>query len=203
MTAIATTTSTPGKTRKPSIMQQGHSDIFQTDPWVLDALIPYLDPQWVIWEPSCGHGRLARGLGDRGFLVNATDTWQPETPRAEHPLVYWWKDPRDFLQWQPTDMMADYDCIVTNPPYSAKDDFLARAYELGKPFAFLLPYAALEGRKRQALYRQYGLELIVLPKRPTFTTPSGKVGGSWFACAWFLGHFGIGSGLTFWDGAVN
>jgi len=31
------------------------------------------------------------------------------------------------------------DIIITNPPYSLKEEFFKRAYELGKPFAFLMP----------------------------------------------------------------
>lgn len=45
------------------------------------------------------------------------------------------------------------------------------------------------------------MEVIFLPKRPTFTTPvQKKSGGSWFACAWFTFGLGIGQAITFWDG---
>jgi hypothetical protein len=80
-----------------------------------------------------------------------------------------------------------------------KDEFLARCYGLGIPFALLLPLTALEGIKRQSLYRKHGLELILLPRRVKFETPSGEGAGSWFATAWFTNKLRIGKELTFWE----
>jgi len=100
----------------------------------------------------------------------------------------------DFLTQEPD---RHYDCIVTNPPYSKKDEFLERAYQIKKPFAFLLPLTALEGKKRMALFRENGLEIIFLPKRINFITPTGKGSGAWFAVAWFCGNMKIGKELNF------
>jgi hypothetical protein len=77
------------------------------------------------------------------------------------------------------------DCIVTNPPYKYKQQFLERAYAHGKPFALLLPLTTFETAKRQALFKKHGLEVILFDKRINFTTPSGQGSGSWFATAWF------------------
>ena len=93
--------------------------------------------------------------------------------------------------------MANYDCIVTNPPYSLKEEFLKRCYELGKPFALLMPLTALESEKRQKLYRKYGIQLIIPNKRFNFETPSGKGGGSWFATAWFTWGLNLPKDLMF------
>ena len=75
----------------------------------------------------------------------------------------------------------DFDMIITNPPYSLKDQFLERCYEYGKPFALLLPLTALEGIKRGKMFREHGIELIVLDKRIDFT---GK-GANLFNVSWF------------------
>jgi len=90
-----------------------------------------------------------------------------------------------------------FDLIVTNPPFSLKGEFLERAYLLGKPFAFLLPLTTFEGLKRQALFRRYGLEVVLFDRRINFETPSGRGGGSWFATAWFTWGLGIGRQLSF------
>ena len=37
--------------------------------------------------------------------------------------------------------------IITNPPFSLKDQFLAKCYESGLPFALIMPLTALEGVK--------------------------------------------------------
>ena len=42
---------------------------------------------------------------------------------------------QDFFSYQPD----DWDILVSNPPFSKKDDVLKRAFSFGKPFALLLP----------------------------------------------------------------
>ena len=89
----------------------------------------------------------------------------------------------DFLTQPPPDGI---NCIVTNPPYSLKSEFVARCFILGLPFALLMPLNALEGKERQIFYRKYGLQLIIPDKRIHFS----KIGwtresNSWFATAWF------------------
>lgn len=171
-----------GWTRKPGLMGSGHSDEFQTPPEGLTPLLPFLPGRAVVWEPAAGKGRLAAEMERHEFRVIASDL----------------HDGRDFLHWQPDE---PWDLIVTNPPYSIKDRFLGRCYQLGKPFALLMPLTALESRRRQALYREHGLELILFPYRVHFDTPSGRGAGSWFASAWFTWGLGIGRQLTFWEDA--
>lgn len=52
---------------------------------------------------------------------------------------------KDFFAYEPEE---PYDFIVSNPPFSRKDDVLKRLYELGKPYAMLLPLPTLQGVKR-------------------------------------------------------
>jgi hypothetical protein len=99
----------------------------------------------------------------------------------------------DFLTTKP----IDWDCIITNPPFSLKQQFLERCYLLGKPFALLLPLTTFETPKRQELFKKYGLEVIFFDKRINFETPSGKGSGSWFATAWFTHGLNIGKEMTF------
>jgi hypothetical protein len=84
----------------------------------------------------------------------------------------------DFLSDTPT---FKFDAIITNPPYSLKDEFIERCYEYKVPFALLLPLAALAGMKRNKMYKHFGINVVILNKRLDFT---GK-GANWFATAWF------------------
>lgn len=156
---------------------QNSPDDFQTPPVALNPLIPYLCPLWTIWEPAAGKGNLVRALCGKGFDVEGSDI----------------RTGQDFLTWKP----EYFDCIITNPPFSLKDDFLERAYDLGVPFAFLLPLTTFEGKRRQKLFAKHGLEVIFLDKRIHFETPSGKQGGSWFSTAWFTHGLEIGRQITF------
>ena len=71
--------------------------------------------------------------------------------------------------------------IITNPPYSLKDEFLKKCYEWKKPFALLLPITALEGKVRGEMYRENGIEVLVLDGRVEFMEKSGN----WFNTSWF------------------
>jgi hypothetical protein len=155
------------------------SNDFQTPPLALRPLLGYIKKDWTVWECACGKGNLVEDLKARGYWVIGTDI----------------AGGYDFLHYEP----EGYDCIITNPPYSFKQEFLERAYELGKPFAFLLPLTTFETAKRQRLFRSYGVEVIFLDKRINFETPSGNGSGSWFAVAWFTNGFDIGSQLSFFN----
>jgi hypothetical protein len=140
-------------------------DIWYTPVHALNPIAPFIDPQKIIWEPACGMGNLVRAFHEFGFdKVIGTDI-----------LTH-----HDFLT---TFFEADY--IITNPPFTLKNDFLARCYQLGKPFALLLPINALESQRRQMMFRQ-GLEVITFPSRLRFKSPNGKTENSPFqAVAWF------------------
>ena len=85
---------------------------------------------------------------------------------------------RDFLLDPPP---KDIDIIITNPPYSKKDKFIKRCYELKKPFALLLPVSSLQGINRGEMFAKNGIEILALNKRIDFT---GK-GNPHFGVAWF------------------
>ena len=51
---------------------------------------------------------------------------------------------QNFFEYEPD----NYDVIISNPPFSIKDDILKRLYELNKPYAILMPLPVLQGQKR-------------------------------------------------------
>lgn len=163
--------------KKLKMQRQGSSNDFQTPAYALKPLYPYLKRDWIIWECAAGNGNLVRGLSNRGYRVVGSDILTG----------------RNFLEWEP----ESYDCIVTNPPFSLKQKFLERAYWLSKPFAFLLPLTTFETRKRQFLFKHFGVEVILFDRRIDFETPSGVSSSAWFATAWFTYGLNIGRQLTF------
>jgi hypothetical protein len=177
-----------GETKKPKTMQvsgdDSHGD-FQTDPMALEPLFYYVPRGWKVWECAAGDGNLASGFKERGYSCVGTDIRYTGSLRCDYLT-----EPYPF---------GSYDFTCTNPSFKYKNEFLARAYELRKPFAFLLPLTALEGQKRQALYRQHGVQLIIMHKRVTFLTPGKKEGGAWFTVAWYTWGLGLPESLVFWD----
>lgn len=172
----------PKQALQDAALHLNSGDLFQTDPAALAPLLPYIPADATIWEPACGQGNLAKALADTDRWVYATDRFPCDG-----------SEPHDFFSWEP----PNWHVQVTNPPYSVKNEWLARSYALGKPFALLLPLTCFEGKVRQRLYARHGLQVLFLPGRVDFTTPNGKTGGSWFATAWFTWGLGLPRDLLF------
>lgn len=146
--------------------RSGGSDHYQTPPSALEPLLQFIPKSWIIWEPTADQRLLANTLESNGYKTIATGI---ETGH-------------DFLKCDP----PQCDCIITNPPYSIKNRFIKRCYELNKPFALLMPLTALEGIERQTLYKRHGIELLIPHRRTNYIVPEGQhESGAWFMSAWF------------------
>lgn len=92
-------------------------------------------------------------------------------------------DGQDFFTYEP----EQWDIIVTNPPFSIKDRIIKRLYELGKPFAVLLPLNSLQGKARYKYFSK-GIQLLSFDNRINYHTPDNMKEykkGSPFASAYF------------------
>lgn len=148
--------------------KKGQSDDFQTPVDALEILLQYIKKEWLIWECASGNGNLVRGFEEQGYSVIGTDIKQGRE--------------FDFLAWSP----PSFDCIITNPPFSIKGRFLKRCCKLGRPFALLMPFAALETTERQFYHREFGLQLLFFDHRIKFEVPKGMEDtSSMFPVAWF------------------
>lgn len=98
----------------------------------------------------------------------------------------------DFLKYNL--LHDDYDMIITNPPFSIKDKIIKRCYDLGKPFALLLPLTALEGQKRGEMWDKGGIGVVVLDNRVDY---NGK-GSCWYNTSWFI-HTKMTDGRIFFE----
>jgi hypothetical protein len=166
--------------KKPKLLEAGHPDNFQTPASALDCLLPYLSRSWIIWEPACGKCNLVYGLEDKGYMAFGTDIVR--------------RPSEDFLTMK---MLREVDFICTNPPFSIKEKFLARCYELGKPFALLMPITTFDSRERRKLFHRHGIQIILPNGRVNFETPNGKGSSSWFYTAWFTNGLNLPSQLNF------
>lgn len=149
----------------------GVQDTFQTPPHAIECLLPFLDvyqdvvhPKGthgghdmirttLIWESACGREELLSGaLADMGYQVHSTD--------IQHGDVF------DFFTYTPA-MHVDYH--ITNPPYSLKYKWLQRSFELGIPFALLLPSDTICAATFARMFEKYNEEPwrieVISPKR--------------------------------------
>lgn len=154
-------------------------DACQTPAYAIDPLLRYLQEGWNIWEPACGEGYLEGALYDSGFSVIPTDILTGQ----------------NFFKFEP----ENWNCLVTNPPYSIVFHWLERCYELGKPFALLLKVDILGTKGAQELFNQFGVEVIFVNPRISFKMPhkGWEGGGAQFPTAWFTWGLNIGKQMTF------
>ncbi|WP_304354381.1 hypothetical protein [Brachyspira innocens] len=88
--------------------------------------------------------------------------------------------------------------VVTNPPYSIKDDFIEKSIYLIEKniingFAFLLPTMALHGVKRHKFFNKlnnlgFSIKTLIFDKRVEFTYFENikSLNKPWFDVAWFV-----------------
>ena len=136
-------------------------DELYTPDYALKPLLKYIPKGITVWEcTDFGKSEITRLLKEHGCDVISTDKKE------------------NFFKHIPE---KPFDMIITNPPYSLKNEFLKRCYEFNKPFALLLPLTTLEGVERGKLFREKTVQLLVLDKRIDFT---GKK-SCWFNTSWF------------------
>jgi len=145
-------------------MQNPKNDELYTPNEAIYPLLKYLPKNKIIWEcTDYGESNITKILKKNGYNVIGTHI----------------NDGFDFLNDNPD---FEFDMIITNPPYSIKDKFIKKCYELNKPFCLLLPITTLEGKKRGEMFRKYGIEVLVLDKRINFMKNKKNV---WFNTSWF------------------
>ena len=88
-------------------------DAYYTPAWCVEALIRNVPLCRRVWEPASGGHAIVGVLADHGFTVRHSDI-------HGDPSV-------DFLTVKHA---ADFGAIVTNPPYSLADQFIAHALML-------------------------------------------------------------------------
>lgn len=149
----------PKKNQKGDTKQAATYDACQTPSYALQPLLPYLQKFNTIWEPADGEGILVKALLEGGVgCVVCSDI-----------LVG-----QNFFTYDP----SDWDAIVTNPPYSIKRKWLKRCYELGKPFALLVPLETIGSSEVQDMLGHYGFEMMLLDARIDFKMPNLGWGGN-------------------------
>jgi hypothetical protein len=148
----------PKSNQKGSLTKVSGYDSCQTPPYALAPLLPFLPKDKIIWEPATGERILENELWLNGHSVIGSDLVTGD----------------NFFEYQP----FRWDLITTNPAYSIKRKWLKRSYELGKPFALLVPLETIGSSEVQDLLDLYGFEMMLLDARVDFKMPNVGWGGT-------------------------
>lgn len=126
------------------------SDEVFTPKYAVKPLIKYLRTKefLTIWCPF--------DLKDSEYVI--------EFERAGFNVIYSHIDyGQNFFYYEPSE---PYDVIISNPPFSIKDDVLKRLNDLNKPFAMLFPLPTLQGQKRFEYLKN--CQALIFDKRINF-----------------------------------
>jgi len=149
----------------------GKNDECYTPAYAVQPIIEFIPKDALVWCPfDTQDSEFVKVLADAGIDTIASHI----------------SDGRDFFKYEP----EQYDCIVSNPPFTNKRAFFQRAIELGKPFALLMANTWLNDRAPMILFKEIGLQLLLLDKRTEFIQPNGQVSGKiTFSSSYFCYDF--------------
>lgn len=152
----------PAKTKIPQkedLISYSERDNFWTPNYATDLLFPFLDEirptlrKFIVWECAAGGRKISKRLEHSGFDVISTDIQDEKS--------------FNFLTDKPS---FEFDCIVTNTPFSLKKRFFDKCIEYEKPFALLLP--ADYSLWIIDAVEKYGCEKIIPKRRIDYITPN-------------------------------
>ena len=88
-------------------------------------------------------------------------------------------DGKDFFQYEPEE---EYDCIISNPPFSRKIEVFERLYDLGKPFAMLMNIECLNYQVVGNMFYNHDsdLQLLIVDKKVSFDGKTAMFNSSYF-----------------------
>lgn len=150
------------------------SDEVYTPDYAVKPLLKYLDSSLTVWCPfdkeDSQYVKIFREHGNKVIFSHIDDG-------------------KNFFYYEPEE---SYDIIISNPPFSIKDDILKRLWELDKPYAILLPVPALQGQTRFP-YLKDNLQYLGFDKRINYytnqnltTIQKGISFASCYLCKYFL-----------------
>ncbi len=149
------------------------SDEVYTPEYAVQPIIKYIQKDAIVWCPfdleNSEYVKLIRANGNK-VIATHIDTGY------------------NFFNYEPNE---SYDVIISNPPFSIKDDIVKRLYELNKPYAILLPIPSLQGQKRFPYIKD--CQVLIFNKRINYYTgpekkevQKGASFGSFYLCRNFL-----------------
>lgn len=138
----------------------------------------------VVYDPACGEKNLMRGITEytKAHFVYGSDLLEG---------INFFDD---------SHLINECDVIVTNPPYSIKYHWIQRCYEIGKPFALLMPLETLGAKSGQTFFSEHGVNIVLMNKRINFKMPNkGWAGTAQFPVAWFTWNLGLTKEINYYN----
>jgi len=141
-------------------------DEYYTPAILVDAIIPHIPKGSKVWCPfDTENSEFVLRLKEEGLEVIYSHIWEGQ----------------DFFDYEP----EEYDCIISNPPFTKKLDVFKRLFELGKPFAMIMGLPILNYQEvGNFFFEQQGignnLQLLIVDKKVSFDGNTASFNNSYF-----------------------
>lgn len=139
-----------------------NNDELYTPKILVEPIIKYLKPKSTIWCPfDTETSEFVITLKEKGFNVIYS-----------HIILN-----QDFFEYEPK---QEYDYIISNPPFTKKLKVLERLYQIGKPFAMILPLTMLNYQEVGNFFLDKELQLLIVDKKVSFNGNTASFNNSYF-----------------------
>ena len=130
------------------------NDEFYTPYYAIEPILKYLKPNSLIWCPfDTADSMFVKVLRENGHIVDYSHINNGE----------------DFFELKEHGKNSTYDYIISNPPYSMKNEVFETLFEIGKPFAMLVGVVGLfESQKRFHMFKGNEFEIMYMNKRVAY-----------------------------------
>lgn len=135
---------------KKVLYSAGSNDECMTLPYAVEPIIKYIRKHWVVWCPF--------DTEDSEFVKQIRKNGN----KVIHSHI---NEGQDFYSYEPEE---HWDCIVSNPPFTAKRKIFERALSFGKPFALIMTNTWLNDSAPKQLFKDKDLQLLMFDKRMKF-----------------------------------
>ena len=129
------------------------NDEYYTPIYAIEPIVEFLKEGSTIWCPfDTKDSNYYKYLTEKGFNVICTHIEKGQ----------------DFLSIEPS-IIPQCDYIISNPPYSLKNEVFEKLYEIGKPFAMLVGVVGIfESQRRFNLFKNNRVEVLYFNKRVSY-----------------------------------
>lgn len=143
-------------------------DEYYTPIYAVDIIVKYLKKDMVIWCPfDTSESNYVKRFIELGYKVHYTHIDNGD----------------DFLNYKP---YFKFDVIISNPPFSIKNEVLNKCYEYDKPFCLLLPMTMFNSIKTVNIINKYNdVQFIIMDRRISFNGQRPNF-TCWYVCRDFL-----------------
>jgi hypothetical protein len=136
-------------------------DEYNTPFYAVDIITPHIPKNKIIWCPF--------DKKESKYVIRLKNTNEVHYTHID--------DGQDFLNYEPD---FDFDIIVSNPPFSIKNEVLKKCYAYNKPFALLLPMTMFNSISTISVLKN-DIQFIIMDRRISFNGERPNF-TCWYVC---------------------